>query len=274
MTDARARHLISPGELRHSPPTELVLLDARVGDFGRADPTAYLTGHIPNARFVDIDTDLAGVPTTVSGARPLPDVDVVSAALRRWGIDDTSSVVVYDDSRSTAAGRAWWVLRWAGLHDVRVLDGGLGGWVTAGGSIHSGPAEAVTAGTSVATPGHLDVVTTEQVSAVDHVLDARPPDRYAGPEGRIPGALSAPVFDDLDSAGFVLDDATLRERYRVLDVHTGTVAAYCGSAVAAALQVLVLATIGIDAALYVGSFSQWTADPNRPVDRTPVAEPV
>ncbi|NKY25990.1 sulfurtransferase [Nocardia gamkensis] len=283
MSGARAAHLISASNLRDDPPEQLVLLDVRVGA-GVPDPNAFRRGHLPGARFVDVDADLAATATARSGARPLPEAGPLTTALRSWGIRADSTVVVYDDSRSVPAARAWWVLRWAGLTDVRLLDGGLRAWRAAGGPIVSGT-ETVTAGTVSARPGGLPVVGTAAVATLPArgiLLDARPRSHYRGEgafAGHIPDAVNAPVFDDFDEHGLLRDEHTLRTRYRGLGLGLGPAtpaATHCGSGMAAALQVFVLTTLGIEIALYPGSLSQWTADPARPLVRgdSPAPGPV
>lgn len=263
MTSARAVHLVSATELRDRPPVGLVLLDVRVDAGSGPDRDAYNRGHLPGAHFADLDADLAG-PAGEGGLRPLPDLARLSEALRGWGIHGSSPIVVYDGTRSAAAARAWWVLRWAGCTDVRLLDGGLPAWVRAGGDVVT-DVPAPGSGTATVRSGSARSVSVEQIPRIVRdgvLLDARP----APLGGHIGGAVSAPVFDDFDGDGLLRDELWLRRRYRDLGVLPGTdTATYCGTAVAAALQVFVLATIGVDAALYVGSFSDWIADPARPV---------
>ncbi|GAA2054774.1 sulfurtransferase [Williamsia deligens] len=259
-----------------------VVLDVRVDREGRPDPGAHHAGRIPGSRFVDLDRDLAGPPTPGGGARPLPHPADLTRSLRRWGVGRRTTVVVLDGTASAAAARAWWVLRWAGLTDVRLLDGGLRAWVAAGGPLETGE-EVTTIGAPlvdtpvgdhvIAVPGGLPTVDTGDVAVLAErglLLDARPSVAYQGGEGspgHIPGAVNAPVFDDLTPDGTLLPDDRLRCRYAALGVGTGDqewpVASYCGSGVAAALQVLHLATLGVRAALYPGSLSQWTSDPAR-----------
>jgi thiosulfate/3-mercaptopyruvate sulfurtransferase len=274
MTGTRADHLASATTLTRSRPPNQVVLDVRVDADGGADRGAYLDGHLPGAHFADIVADLAGPVTARSGARPLPDPDRLVASARRWGITATSPVIVYDDSRSTAAARAWWVLRWAGIADVRVLDGGLRAWTDAGGALETGNRPDDHGDLEVRS-GVLPVVDTDDVARLARdglLLDARPVDDYLGrngASGHIPGAVSASVFNDLDDRGLVLDDATLNARYHELGVLGADIptASYCGSGVAAALQVLVLATLGVEAAFYPGSLTQWVSDPARIVIR-------
>lgn len=275
MASLRSNHIVSAEELRdellHG---GVIVLDIRISAHGRGGRDLYLNGHIPGALFVDLDVDLCGTATAQSGDRPLPETDSLTESLRRWGITPESSVVVYDDSRSAPAGRAWWILRWAGLSRVRLLDGGLTAWTDAGERLATGEEQAPR-GTIIARPGQLQIISTSRIPAVSRngvLLDARPPELYGGVSeggGHIPGAVSASVFDDLDHTGKLREESVLRARYETLGVIAGGTSAvtYCGSAVAAALQVLVLSTIGVEAALYVGSFSQWTADPRCPIPR-------
>ncbi|MFE0751961.1 sulfurtransferase [Gordonia sp. NPDC058843] len=274
MPDRRDDLVCSASELVRRRPPGLVLLDVRVDAGGRADRENYLRGHLPRAHFVDIDADLAGEVTPASGARPLPEPAALTECLRRWGLSDDSTVVVYDDSRSAAAARAWWVLRWAGLSDVRVLDGGLRAWIAARGPIAIGE-EPDGDGDIEVTGGSMPVVDTDDVARLVRtgvVLDARPEADHLG-HGHIPGAVAAPVFDDLDAHGRLRDHADLEARYRTFGVTDRGIesASYCGSGVAAALQVLVLESLGFRAALYPGSFSQWSADPARLVIRGALA---
>jgi thiosulfate/3-mercaptopyruvate sulfurtransferase len=247
-----------------------VLLDVRWA-LGRADGhERYLAGHLPGAAYVDLDTELAAPPSPAGGRHPLPEVADLEAAARRWGVREGSAVVVYDDAGGTSAARAWWLLRWAGLGSVRLLDGGLGAWTAAGRSLEAGEVTPEP-GDVVLRPGALPTVTADEAAAwpvTGTLLDARAAERYAGlvepvdpRAGHIPGARSAPTWDNLDAEGRFLPDAALRARFADL---AGPVAVYCGSGVTAAHEVAALAAIGIDAALYPGSWSAWSSDPARP----------
>ncbi len=256
---------------------ELVLLDVR---WALGDPHGHrhhLAGHLPGAVFVDLDRELAAPPSPTLGRHPLPEVADLQASARRWGVSTTSRVVVYDDSGAMAAARAWWLLRWAGLTDVRILDGGLGAWRAAGHPVQTGEVTPVP-GDVVLTPGQLAVVEADDVArlaaATDAVvLDARAGERYRGEvepidprAGHIPGAISAPTAGNLDPQGRFLPKDLLRQRFTTLGVTgAGVTATYCGSGVTAAHQVAALAVAGFEAALYPGSWSQWSHDPTRPV---------
>lgn len=257
---------------RPSPP---VLLDVR---WALGDPhgqTHYAEAHIPGAVYVDLETELAAPPSPEEGRHPLPDPADLQMAARRWGISDGSSVVVYDDVGGMSAARAWWLLRWAGIRDVRLLDGGLGAWRAAGLPLESG--EVVPApGDVTVDPGRMPTVDADGAAGVGRhgvLLDSRATARYRGDDepvdpvaGHIPGAISAPTTDNLNADGEFLDLVALRNRFAELGVTgAGDVAVYCGSGVTAAHQVAALAQAGIDAALYPGSWSQWCNDAARPV---------
>jgi thiosulfate/3-mercaptopyruvate sulfurtransferase len=184
-------------------------------------------------------------------------------------------VVVYDDWAGHAAARCWWLLRYHGHPDVRVLDGSWEAWREAGLPVEVGPGRLVVAGDFTATPGGLPVVTSEDVQDVDVLVDARAAERYRGDTepidpvaGRIPGAVNVPTARNLTDDGRFRPADELRELYASVGVTEGSsVAAYCGSGVTAAHDVLALEIAGIPAALYPGSWSEWTTDPTRAVER-------
>lgn len=234
--------------------------------FGR-----YLQGHLPGARFLDLEAVLTG-PTTdpTRGRHPLPVADQLGAGLGALGVDPSRPVVVYDEPGSFAAGRAWWVLRWAGL-DVRVLDGGLRAWVASGRGLETDEPDAAPGRPLLLTTGHLPTLDADEVAAFDGVLiDVRGPARYRGEvepidpkAGHIPGAVNRPVTGFWDADGLLPPPDALAD---LLALPEGRpVAVYCGSGVSAAQVVLALASLGVDAALYPASWSGWSSDPGRPV---------
>lgn len=257
-----------------------VLLDVRwaLGDTeGRQH---YLDAHIPGAVFVDLDTELAAPGRPELGRHPLPAVTDLQDAARRWGIVADSTVVVYDATGNLAAARAWWLLRWAGVADVSMLDGGLDAWTSAGRPVRSGDEQARVPGDVVLTAGHLATLTADEAAefaARGHLLDARAAERYSGATepvdpraGHIPGADSAPTSENLGPDGRFAPAEALRARFAAMGAEPGRpVGVYCGSGVTAAHQVAALALAGIDAALYPGSWSQWSSDPDRPVATGP-----
>ncbi|MBN0041983.1 sulfurtransferase [Cellulosimicrobium cellulans] len=237
-------------------------------------------GHVPGAVYVDLETELAAPPSPAAGRHPLPDPADLQAAARRWGVRADRPVVVYDAVGGTSAARAWWLLRWAGHDDVRILDGGLAAWEAAGYALDAGDVRPEP-GDVVVTPGGMPVLDADDaadLAASCVLLDARAGERYRGEvepvdprAGHVPGAVSAPTTDNLAADGTFLDAAALRARFAGLGVPHGAddvppaVGVYCGSGVTAAHEVAALATLGVEAALYPGSWSQWSNDPARPV---------
>jgi thiosulfate/3-mercaptopyruvate sulfurtransferase len=203
--------------------------------------------------------------------------------MRRLGVRDGDLVVVYDDADSTAAARAWWLLRYFGHPLVRVLDGGFRAWAAGGRPVASGdsPGEAAAeTGDFTARPGQeelLDADGAAVLAASGVLLDARAAERYRGEvepvdpvAGHIPGALSAPTAENVRPDGTFRQPAELAARFAALGATAGRpVAAYCGSGVTAAHEVLALTLAGIPAALYAGSWSEWITDPARPVATGP-----
>ncbi|MGW1778328.1 sulfurtransferase [Streptomyces sp. NPDC002143] len=235
---------------------------------GRA---AYEAGHVPGAAYVDLDRELAGAPGG-GGRHPLPDLAEFGAAMRRAGVSAGRPVVVYDGGQGWAAARAWWLLRWTGHPDVRVLDGGLPSWR---GDL-SVDVHARVEGDFEPAPGAAGLLDADGAAALARsgvLFDARAGERYRGEVepidrvgGHIPGAVSAPTNDNVGPDGRFLPVEDLRDRFKALGASDGTeVGVYCGSGVSGAHEVLALAVAGIPAALYVGSWSEWSSDPSRPV---------
>ncbi|WP_411097883.1 sulfurtransferase [Streptomyces sp. 020-2-3H-GM] len=257
-------------------PRPPVLLDVRWrlgGPHGRAD---YEAGHLPGAVFVDLDQDLAS-PAGDGGRHPLPDPEAFGAAMRRAGVGQDTPVVVYDGGQGWAAARAWWLLRWAGHRDVRVLDGGLAAWTGDLSTDVPHPAE----GDFRPKPGALPTLDADSAAAFARsglLLDARAAERYRGDVepidrvgGHIPGAVSAPTDENTGADGRYLPAEQLAARFAGLGAEAGAegVGVYCGSGVSGAHQVLALEIAGLTGVLYPGSWSEWSADPSRPVATGP-----
>jgi thiosulfate/3-mercaptopyruvate sulfurtransferase len=261
-------------------PADAVLLDVRWALGSNSGHDDYCAGHLPGAVFVDLETELAAPAAAAEGRHPLPSLPALQSAARRWGLKDGSRVVVYDDTGGLAAARAWWLLRWGGLADVTILDGGLAAWTAAGGQLETGEVDP-TPGDVTLTGGGMPVLTADEAAALAEgdgvLLDARAGERYRGEvepvdprAGHVPGAISAPTTVNLDADGRFRTAAVLGERFATLGVQPGTtVGVYCGSGVTAAHEVAALAEAGIEAALWPGSWSQWSADPARPVATGP-----
>ena len=265
----------------------VTLLDVRWSLSGPRGRDAYTAGHVPSARFVDLDHQLAAplAPGGVGGRHPLPAAEDFQAAMRSLGVSDDRTVVVYDSADATSAARAWWLLKYFSHADVRVLDGGYAAWTAAGLPIVSGDSPtgsafgwAPGAGNFIAVPGAMPVVDADGAAklAVEGVLlDARAAARFRGDiepidpvAGHIPGAVSAPTGDNVGPDDRFLPTEILRTRFASLGangMNGREVGVYCGSGVTAAHQVLALELSGIRAALYTGSWSDWVTNPARPV---------
>jgi thiosulfate/3-mercaptopyruvate sulfurtransferase len=230
----------------------------------------------------------------------MPAAGDFAAAMRRAGVSDDRTVVVYDEADSTAAARAWWLLRYFGHPSVRVLDGGFRAWTAAGHAAESGPSGApgspgtielpgtpsiapapgTPLGDFSASPGHLPLLDADGAAALARtglLLDARAGERYRGETepvdpvaGHIPGAVSAPTAENVNADGTFRPAADLAARFRGLGVTSESeVGVYCGSGVTAAHQALALSVAGLPAALYIGSWSDWITDPARPIATGP-----
>lgn len=239
----------------------------------------YAAEHLPGAVYVDMNADLAAQSSAKEGRHPLPTQGSFERAARSWGLEPGESVVVYDDASGLTAARAWWLLRHAGVADVRILDGGLSAWRTAEAPLESGQIDPVASEIELSW-GHMPVIDADAAAEFPKagvLLDARAGERYRGESepidpraGHIPGAVSAPTQDNLIDGGLFLTAGALRERFATLGVDgSRLVAAYCGSGVSAAHEIAALAEAGIDAALYPGSWSQWSNDAERPAATGP-----
>ena len=251
----------------------VVIADVRWYLDGRSGREAYKRGHIGGARFVDLDTDLSGPATKAGGRHPLPAPEGFAAAMGRLGIGDDTAVVAYDDVGGVVASRLWWMLDALG-RDAAVLDGGIGAWT---GELQTAappwPAADFTArpwpNKRLATIDEVDAARTDPGAVV---VDARSVERYRGEPnqtdtryGHIPGAVSMQVGDNLRDGRF-LPAAELRARYAGAGADDRPVIAYCGSGVSACHDLLAIRRAGFpDGRLFVGSWSAWSADPDRPV---------
>jgi len=226
---------------------------------GRED---YLAGHIPDAVYVSLEDELSDHSVQGRGRHPLPSGAALQAAARRWGVRAGVPIVVYDDWNVAGSARAWWILRAAGIEDVRILDGGLAAWTSTGGPLDTGEEPAETGDITVRHQdlyaGAMPTLTADEAAALGpRLADARAPERFRGEvepvdpvAGHIPGAINLP------STGLLADDGTVR---RDIDV-PGVDGVYCGSGVTAAVVAAALAATGRDIALFPGSWSQWSGE--------------
>lgn len=263
--------------------TRLATEDVVVADcrFSLADPNLgraqYQQGHLPGAYFFDLARDLSAPVAAHGGRHPLPDANTLARRLEQAGVSDSTLVVAYDDSRFAFAARFWWLLRYLGHHNVRVLNGGFKAWISAGFAV-SVESPAPRTATFVPRIDSSLLASREEVlalvTAADrelNLVDAREPKRFRGEEepidpvaGRIPGARSFPWQDYTSTDGNAISEAANRERWSTLDRKPTIL--YCGSGVTACVNALSLHAAGIAGArLYAGSFSDWCSYPELPI---------
>lgn len=276
------RTLVDAATLKsHLDDPEFLVVDVRhqLSDTGYGE-RVYRESHIPGAVFLHCDRDLSGVMTGCNGRHPLPDPQKLARRLGDIGIGANTQVVVYDDAQGMIAGRLWWLLRWLGHDRVAVLDGGWQAWLEAGGATSM----------EVPSPDSLPFANALQPWAVDvdsvvkmwgdpkiALMDARAPDRFRGENetidpvgGHIPGALNRFFRDNLLPDGRFKPAEQLYEEWRAVMGNRAPeqLVHYCGSGVSACHNLLALEIAGLSGArLYGGSWSEWCADPARPVER-------
>ncbi|WP_328356098.1 sulfurtransferase [Mycobacterium sp. NBC_00419] len=242
---------------------------------GRA---AYLAQHLPGAVYVSLDDELSDHSVTGRGRHPLPSGAALTAAARRWGVHQGRPIVVYDDWNRAGSARAWWVLRAAGLADVRILDGGLAAWQAAGGPLEAGAVDPEPGDVTLAHDdlyaGAMPTLSADDLGSV-LLLDARAPERFRGElepvdpvAGHIPGARNLPSTAVLAADGAFAPETAISAQLAERGAEgSAPVGVYCGSGVTAAVTVAALAALGRPAALFPGSWSQWSSDSGRPVAR-------
>ncbi|TLX60437.1 sulfurtransferase [Stutzerimonas nosocomialis] len=271
--DRLAERLDQPG---------LVVLDCRFAlddpDYGRR---SHAQGHIPGAVFADLEQDLsAPVKPGITGRHPLPDPHALQATLRRWGIDQGSQIVFYDDGPGAFAARAWWLLLWLGKRDgLYLLDGGFKAWCEAGLPVDAQTPESG-AGQFTGRPDPDLLIDADTLARrLDDqqlaLLDARALPRYLGEvepidpvAGHIPGASCMPFTDNLDANGRFLPPERLRQRFEAVlaDKPAQQTVVYCGSGVTACHNAFAISLAGLGLPrLYAGSWSEWITNPQRPI---------
>jgi thiosulfate/3-mercaptopyruvate sulfurtransferase len=244
-----------------------------------AGPREYVRQHVPGSVYANLDRDLSGPKNGHNGRHPAPDPDVLAATFGRLGIDSSVQVIAYDQDTGVFASRLWWLLRWLGHDAVAVLDGGFARWLAEKRPVRSGSElRAPRVFTGTPRPGWL--VTTAEVeravAAGDRLLlDARAPERYSGEQeaidpaaGHIPGAVNHFFQRNLAADGRFLTPADMRDRLRpsIGDTPPDRIICYCGSGVTACQNLLALEHAGLAGSrLYVGSWSEWSSDPSRPI---------
>lgn len=242
---------------------------------------AYETGHIPGARYADLETDLSGPVTVASGRHPLPEPDVLATKLGQWGVDASKQVVAYDDGSGALAARLWWLLRWLGHAEAAVLNGGFASWQREGRPLETEIPVPTVVRFEARTDNGLWVSTADVEAMPDKpdtlLVDARSTARFRGEQetldpvaGHIPGSVNRPFETNLDATGRFLPAAQLREKFAALAgarsphevIHS------CGSGVTACHNLLAMEIAGLSGSrLYPGSWSEWIRDPRRPIAR-------
>lgn len=275
--------LVSAEQLaQHIQHPQWVILDCRHDLMNpHAGRDAFDAGHLPGAQFADIDTALSdkspGPDGAFRGRHPLPDREQFIATLRKWGISDDSQVVAYDAHGGMFAARLWWMLRWVGHAAVAVLDGGLPAWQSSGQSLTTDVAPRP-AGSISLKPSLVNTVDAARLvgnleARALQVVDARAPDRFRGENeiidpvgGHIPGAVNRFFKDNLNADGRFKSPEQLRQEFSALVPDASSAVMQCGSGVTACHNLLALEAAGMPgASLYPGSWSEWCADPGRPV---------
>jgi thiosulfate/3-mercaptopyruvate sulfurtransferase len=243
----------------------------------------YAAGHIPGAVYASLNADLSGPRTGTNGRHPMPSDDALVATIRRLGITNDTQVVVYDQDSGLYAGRLWWLLRYAGHRAVALLDGGFTKWTAEGRPVRAG-AETRPRSSFQASFDRSMLVTVEDVArrAGDGrtlLVDARGPDRFEGRAetidkvaGHIPGAQNRFYRSNLGPDGTMLGPDALRAAFTgLLDGRDARDAVmYCGSGVSACHNLLAMEHAGLPGSpLYVGSWSEWSSNPERPIETGP-----
>lgn len=254
----------------------------------QAGVRAYAEGHLPGAAFLGIETDLSALKTGQNGRHPLPTPQAFAALLATLGANERTLIVGYDASGGMYASRLWWMCRWIGHLKCAVLNGGIQQWVAQGGPLSTEPFKAKSIGKIIARTSLCPTWNIAHVSAwvsagsepgVACLLDARAPERFEGKTepldpvaGHIPGAISRPFAQNLDTDGCFKPASRLREEFLGIlgDRDPMSVVHMCGSGVTACHNILAMEVAGLaGSALYPGSWSEWCADASRPVATGP-----
>jgi thiosulfate/3-mercaptopyruvate sulfurtransferase len=275
--------LISTGALAlHMDDPAFAIVDCRYKlDDGSWGEREYAAAHIPGAVYADLGHDLAGPKSGTNGRHPLPDPHALAHTLGRFGIASGVQVVAYDQENGMYASRLWWLLRWLGHDAVAVLDGGFKKWTAEGRATSSGVERREPREFSGAPRADMAVDVAAVAATIGtrgwRLVDARAPERYRGDNepidkkpGHIPGAANHFFQWNLDEQGLFRTPEQLRARLTesLGDTEADRVVCYCGSGVTACHNLLALEHAGLKGAkLYAGSWSEWSADPTRPVEK-------
>jgi thiosulfate/3-mercaptopyruvate sulfurtransferase len=261
----------------------VVIFDCRhsLSDFGLGR-RLYDESHLPGAFFADVEEDLAGTHTGTNGRHPLPDPETFARFLNVRGVDDATQIVAYDAGADFFAPRLWFLSRWIGHDAVAVLDGGFTAWIRRGYPVTAAPSEPRRAGTLSTRVNHDFLVDAHYVrkhlTTPDlQLLDARARDRYLGETepidrvaGHIPGARQRWFKENFDAAGNLKSPEALRCEFAAAGLDPKRVVHYCGSGLSSAAVQLAMHHAGLEGSrIYNGSWSEWVADPSRPIETGP-----
>ena len=257
----------------------LILLDTRFNLANvRQGRMMHQQGHIPGALYADLEKDLSGaIILGKTGRHPLPEPIQWQSTLRNWGVNNHSTVVVYDDGGHAMAARAWWLLRWAGVTKVRILHGGMKAWQAARYPITAKTSNPSPSLSAFATGQMPTISSAELLAALEKpltLIDARAYERFRGEEeaidcaaGHIPGAVCHPFTNNLDENGRFLTPERLHDMLTALIGNNNKPIFYCGSGVTACHNIFAMELAGLSGAvLYPGSWSEWITDLRRPVE--------
>ncbi|MCA3035181.1 MAG: sulfurtransferase [Rhodocyclaceae bacterium] len=271
--------LVSPKTLAaHANDPDWVVFDCRhdLMNPGRGE-SMYREGHVPGAFFVNLDTDLSGEKTGANGRHPLPSPAAFSAFLARHGVTQHSTLVAYDDVGGQFAARLWWLCRWVGLRNAALLDGGVQRWIASGYTLESALPQARPAPFSGRADASMLTSVDELLPRINRpgltIIDARAPERYRGDvepidpvAGHIPGAVNRFYKENLNADLTMKSPEVLRDAFTNLVDAGSEVVHQCGSGVTACANIFAMEYAGLTGSrLYDGSWSEWIADPSRPM---------
>ncbi|GAA0498943.1 rhodanese-like domain-containing protein [Pigmentiphaga sp. GD03639] len=258
--------IVQPEQLLERANANRLFIDVRLGE-PEDEFRDYRDCHILGAVYGQIREVFAAQPAPDSGNLPLPEREQLEHRLRAWGVDAETEVVVYGPSVALAA-RGWWVLRWAGLKNVKVLDGGLEAWINHGGPVAQGETHRVATAASEQLrlqPGNMPQILVDEVEQLGSgtlLIDARDENSFLA--GSIPRARNLPSAEQWTPAGVLRTVSEIESLYEDAGVKAGRdVVVYCGGGVLSALSVLTLNALGVEPRLYVGSWSEWNKSPER-----------
>jgi len=259
--------IVQPEVLLSKQHPDRLFIEVRLGVVPEDELKSYREGHIHGAVFAQIREVFASRPTLQTGNLPLPDISILERQLINWQVTPETEIIVYGPSMALAA-RAWWVLRWAGMKHVKVLDGGIKSWAACGGAVAQGdysPPKKTNLSKIVLRPGQMPSISVDDVENLERstlLIDARDESSFMG--GSIPGAVNLPASDFWTPGSNLrtIDEVrALFDETKVFCSHD--VVVYCGGGVLSALEVLLLNAFGVNALLFVGSWSEWNRCPRR-----------